>query len=144
LITDIFLVALGLTVLSLAGVIWSGVTARRSLHYGLVLATLGLLLWAIREARIMGKGLVYEGAAAVFQTIHFSAVAVTFLTLPVLVVTGVRLARKETVRHRKAHRLLAWVFVGSVLVTTALGVAMTLLATQVADPPATGASSTGD
>ena len=134
-ISSTFLVALALTVLAIAAVIWSGVTARRSLHYGLLVVMLGLLAWAIREAEIMGANLIYDGTAATFRTIHFTAVSLTFLTVPLLVVSGVRLAKKESPKHRGAHRMLAWVFVGCVLVTTALGTTMTLLATQATDLP---------
>ncbi len=135
-ISDTFLIAFACTVAALAGVIWSGVKARRSLHYGLVVLLLGLLTWAIREAEIMGSDLVYEGASGVFRTIHFGAVGLTFLALPLLVVTGLRLAKKESPSHRKAHRAVAWVFICAVLATTALGTTMTLLAEKAQDPPA--------
>jgi hypothetical protein len=144
LISQPFLVGLALTVLALAAVIWSGVARRRSLHYGLVVGMLGLLTWTIREAEVMGSLLVFDGTAAVFRTIHFVAVSATFLALPVLVVTGVRLARQETPGHRRRHRALAWVFVGCVLTTTALGTAMTLLATKAEDVPATAGSPAGE
>lgn len=143
-ISSIFLVALALTVLALAAVIWSGVTARRNLHYGLLVVMLGLLAWAIREAEIMGAELIYNGAAAVFRAIHFTFVGLTFLTVPLLLVSGVRLAKKESPKHRGAHRTLAWVFVGCVLITTALGTTMTLLATPAADLPAAAAASDPD
>ena len=101
----------------------------------------GLLCWAIREAEVMGAQLVFEGAASVFRSVHFVAVSATFLALPVLVVTGVRLARVESADHRRAHRVLAWVFVGCVRTTTAIGTTMTLLASKApADVPEAGSS----
>jgi len=60
----------------------------------------------------------------------------------VLVVTGVRLARRESATNRKRHKTLAWIFVVCVLVTTALGTAMTLAATPVDGAP-TGADAGG-
>lgn len=133
-----FLVALAATVVALVVVVWSGAVHKRSLHYGAVVAMLGLLTWAIREAEIMGRGLVYEGTAGTFRTVHFVAVCATFLLLPVLVVSGVRLTRQEAPARRQLHKKLAMAFVVAVLVTTALGTTMTLLATPVEE--ATGAT----
>ncbi len=126
-----FLVALACTVVALVAVVVTGVQARRSPHYVAVVVMLVLLGWAIREAELMGAQLAYEGAAAVFRTVHFGAVTITFLVFPLLVVSGVRLARREDALRRKRHRTLAWAFVGCVLVTTALGTTMTLTATPI-------------
>ena len=127
-ISQQFLIALGLTVLALAVVVWTGVTHRRSPHYGAIVALLGLLAWAIREAELMGAGLIYEGASGVFRQVHFVAVALTFLAIPLLAVTGTRLAKNPSNAHRKTHRKLGFAFVAIVLITSALGTAMTLLA----------------
>jgi hypothetical protein len=133
LISTPFLLALGFTVVALVAVLWSGVTRRRNIHYGMVVVMLGLLAWTIREAEIMGAELTYQGAASVFRTIHFVAVTATFLIFPVLTVTGVRLAREETAKHRKAHRTFALIFLLSVVATTALGTTMTLLASPAVE-----------
>ena len=136
-----FLFALALTLLALAGVIWSGLTRRRRMHYAGIVLMLVLLSWAIYEAEIMGKALKYEGVAATFRSIHFVAVALTFLTIPVLIWTGLRVAKEDTWQRRRPHRLAAYFFVGIVVITATLGTAMTVSATrpgrlQVEDPPA--------
>jgi sulfite exporter TauE/SafE len=125
-----FLFALALTLVALAGVIWTGLSRRRPLHYTLIVVMLGLLSWAIYEAEIMGQDLTYEGAAATFRKIHFGAVALTFLTIPVLLFTGVRVAKQDTWQRRRPHRLAAYFFVGIVVITATLGTAMTVTATQ--------------
>jgi heme A synthase len=135
-----FLIALGLTVVALAVVVWTGLSRRKSAHYSSIVALLGLLAWAIREAELMGAGLIFEGASGVFRKVHFAAVALTLLAIPLLAVTGTRLAKKPTQAHRKTHRKLGFAFVAIVLVTSALGTAMTLLAS----PAPTNPSSAGE
>ena len=58
-----------------------------------------------------------------------SSVTVTFAVLPLVVVTGVRLARVEDVARRTWHKRTAAAFVLAVLVTFVLGLLMTVLAT---------------
>lgn len=131
-ISGSFCVALAAFVLALGVVIWSGTTRRRSAHYASVLAMLGILGWAIREAEIMGRGLVFDGLAGTIHKVHFVAVCLTFLLVPLLAWSGVRLARQESPERRLGHRKLASLFVVAVLVTTALGTAMTVLAHRAA------------
>lgn len=126
--TPSFLVALALTVVALAGVLWSGITHRRHAHYTLIAAMFVALGWAIYEAERIGAQLVFDGAAGVFHKIHFVAVAIDTLLVPLLIVTGVRLARGGGAEARASHGKLAKLFVAMVLVTCALGTAMTLLA----------------
>lgn len=120
------LISLILTVVVLVVVVWSGATRRRSLHYGAIVSLFAALAWAIYEAESYGRGLVFEGTAELVKQIHFGAVAIVFLSVPVLLVTGVRLAKDETMRPM--HLGVAKFFVGMVLVTCALGTAMTILA----------------
>ena len=122
----LLLISLSLTVAVLAVVIWSGVTRRRSLHYGAVTSLFAVLAWAIYEAESFGRGLVFEGAAEVVKQIHFVGVAIVFLAIPVLLVTGVRLAKDESMRPM--HLSVAKFFVVMVVITCALGTAMTILA----------------
>lgn len=122
-----FLLALGLTVAALGLVVWTGASRRRRAHYASVVAMAAALAWAIREAERLGRGLLFEGAAGRVQDVHMLAVAVTFVLVPALLVTGVALARGRE-RARTAHRRLAVAFVVAVLITCGLGTAMTLLA----------------
>jgi len=124
------LISLILTVVVLAVVIWSGASRRRSLHYGAVASLFGALTWAIYEAETFGRGLVFEGAAEVVKQIHFAGVAIAFLAIPVLLVTGVRLAKDDSMRPM--HLSVAKFFVATVVITCALGTAMTIMAEPLA------------
>lgn len=128
-LTPRFVVALVLTVGALLVAAWSGHKARRSLHYASIVAMLALLGWAIVEARVIGEGLVFEGAAHTLKIVHFVFVALVFALLPLLVTSGTRLARQEDAAVRASHRKRALVFMVCMVVTTVLGTAMTLAAT---------------
>ncbi len=125
------------TVAALGGVIWSGVTHRRTVHYRFVALFLGCLAIAIWRAETFGRGLVFDGTSSVVHTIHMGAVAATFLALPFVVWTGIRLARGTRPSDvgtgqdaRRAHHRASEIFVGLVLITSALGTAMTMLASR--------------
>jgi len=137
--TSTFLAALALTVLALAAVVWSGVAGRRPLHYGAIVAMFAVLAWAIREAETMGRALVFDGAADHVKTVHMAAVVGVFLLVPLLVVSGVRLAKGEDPGRRRLHGQLAKVFVVLVVLTCALGAAMTMLARPDDGEPAADA-----
>jgi len=125
-------VALAATVAALGAVVWSGITRRRSLHYKLIVVfaiALGVAIW---RARVVGMGLRFEGVAGVLHRVHLSAVALTFIVLPFLVVSGVRLARAvgpAAATARLAHKKHAVRFVLLVVVTAVLGTLMTVFAT---------------
>lgn len=122
---------LAATIVALAAVIWSGASRRRTLHYALVLVLLGCLALAIRAAERYGEGLVFEGLAGTVHDVHMVVVVLTLASFLPLVVSGVRLARARGAAEpaaRARHRALAGLFVALVLVTSALGVAMTVLA----------------
>ncbi len=123
-----FVLSLALTVAALAATIWSGVARRRRLHYACVVAHVVLLGFAIRQAELYGRGLVFEGTAGLVKSIHMAGVVVCFALVPVVVVTGVRLARAAAPDRRLWHRRAAWAYVIAVVVTFLLGLAMTLLA----------------
>jgi hypothetical protein len=119
-------------VVALAAVVWSGAARRRPLHYKLIVVMLVCLAIAIWRAETYGATLVFEGLAATLHTIHMVSVALTFLCIPVIVITGIRLASAAadtTASFRTSHRKLAYVFVVLVLVTAALGGVMTAFAT---------------
>ncbi|MCB9897862.1 MAG: hypothetical protein H6825_07660 [Planctomycetes bacterium] len=141
--TNSFLVALALTVLALGGVLWSGITHRRQTHYALIAAMFAALGWAIWEAERIGAHLRFDGAAGVFHKIHFAAVAIDAVLVPLLIVSGVRLARLGTAEHRASHGKLAKIFVTMVVVTCALGTAMTVTAHPIDDSPAASEASGG-
>ncbi|MHC4844590.1 MAG: hypothetical protein ACYTCU_00360 [Planctomycetota bacterium] len=122
---------LSATVVALGLVVWSGAARRRSLHYKLIVVMVACLCVAIWYAESYGKSLVFEGAAATLHTVHMISVALTFLCIPFLVVTGLRLARATgdtATSHRASHRKLAYGFVVIVVLTSALGIAMTAMA----------------
>ena len=129
-----FVVALVATLAALGGVIWSGVTRRRGLHYALVAAMLAALAVTIWRARVWGTGLVFEGASGSVQLVHRAAVVVTFALLPLVAWTGLRLARTTAAASapgstaRAAHRRRAVQFVVALLAAAALGTLMTVLA----------------
>ncbi len=118
-------------VAALAGVVWSGATRRRHLHYALVVAfflTLGVAVW---RAALVGEGLVFEGAAATVHAVHDVVVSVAGVVAIALLGTGWRLARAPAALEpgrRRLHRGLAGLFVLLVLAASALGTSMTVLA----------------
>jgi hypothetical protein len=126
-----FLVALGATLACLAGTIWSGIARRRQLHYVLVTLTFVLLAVTIQRAEAYGATLVFEGTALIFHRVHMISVTITLLMAPVLIWTGVRLARAPAAQAeatRARHRSMAVAFVVLIVVTAALGTVMTVLA----------------
>ncbi|MHC5210378.1 MAG: hypothetical protein ACYTG2_06650 [Planctomycetota bacterium] len=119
------------TVLSLGLAIWSGIARRRQLHYKLVALTFALLGVAIWRAETYGATLVFEGSALTLHRLHMVSVAVTFLVTPAVVWSGVRLARADGASAeapRIAHRKAAVALVVLIVITVALGIAMTALA----------------
>jgi hypothetical protein len=126
--------ALVATVGALGGVVWSGITHRRAVHYRFVTLFVACLAVAIWRAEAYGRGLRFEGTAALVHKVHMGSVAATFLALPFVVYTGVRLARGTRPAGggdpRRAHHRASEIFVGLVLLTSALGTAMTLLASR--------------
>ena len=126
-----FVVALVATLAALGGVIWSGITHRRQLHYALVVAMLAALGVSIWRARVWGHGLIFDGASGKVQLVHRVAVVITFALLPVVGWTGLRLAKArpaEAAAARAVHHKRAVQFVVALVVAAALGTVMTLLA----------------
>ena len=125
-----FALSLLATVALLGFVVVTGLRRRRSAHYVGVtgfFAALGVSIWRARVFGASGGGLNFE-AAATTQLVHRIAIGLTFLLVPFLVVSGVKLAKAKGADEpaiRKAHHGLAIVFVVLFLVTSALGVVMT-------------------
>ncbi|GJM21840.1 MAG: hypothetical protein DHS20C15_17550 [Planctomycetota bacterium] len=128
----LFLTSLGVTVVLLVVVLITGHRAQRNAHYGSVVLFFGALVWAIRQAEIEGRSLVFEGLSATLNQIHFVFVGLDFVLVPLLIWSGVSLARSGSPAVRQRHKQFAAAFVLSVLITCGLGVAMTLTAERVA------------
>jgi hypothetical protein len=146
------ILGLAATLAALGGVIWSGITHRRAVHYRFITLFAVCLAFAIWRAEAYGRGLVFEGASATVRTVHMGAVAATFASLAFVLWTGVRLARgtrpaegahaaagpsaagttagAAPASPRRAHHRASEIFVGLVLITSALGTAMTVLASR--------------
>lgn len=128
-----FVASLLLTVALLGAVIVTGLRRRRGAHYAGVaafFASLGVTIWRAEVLGAAGGGLHFE-AAATAQLLHRIAVALTFALVPVLLVTGVRLARAAEAAEaarRRLHRQVAVAFVAGVLLSAVLGTVMTLQA----------------
>jgi hypothetical protein len=123
--------SLAATLASLGLTVWTGIVRRRHLHYALVALTFVLLGFAIWRAESYGATLRFEGVALTLHRVHMVSVALTFLLVPPLVWSGVRLARAPAAGAdalRAGHRKLAVTFVVLVVVTAALGAAMTAFA----------------
>lgn len=125
-----FLASLLVTVALLGAVLATGLRRRRGAHYACVaafFASLGVTIW---RAEVMGAsngGLRFE-AAATAQLLHRIAVALTFVLVPVLLVTGVRLARAPQAAQaarRVLHRRVAMAFIAGVVASALLGSVMT-------------------
>lgn len=122
---------LGATVAALVAVVWTGKAAQRGAHYVSVGAFFACLFLAIRAAGEVGRGLTYEGWARAVFYVHFSFVALVFLMVPFLLVSGIQLAKLEEPERRRRHNRLAAMFVGLVVLTCVLGTLMTWGATPV-------------
>ena len=128
-----FVLSLLATVVLLGFVIVTGVRRQRSAHYAGVtafFAALGVSIWRARVFGASGGGLNFA-AAATTQLLHRIAIALTFVLVPFLVISGVRLAKAtgaDEPARRRTHHVLAIAFVTLFLVTAALGVVMTLQA----------------
>ena len=139
------LASLAATIAALAIVVWSGITRRRTVHYAAVVGMLGLLGVAIHFAERFGSQLEFTGAAGTVHSVHMVAVVLTFLALPLVAWTGLRLARAgrtgadrrapagpDDPGQRAGHRRSAALFVTLVVITSSLGTVMTVLALEAA------------
>jgi len=119
------------TVLALVVTVVTGIRGMRGPHYAWVIVTLAGLAVAIRVAGDVGSQLVFEGLADTAKTIHFWAVGLDFLVLPIAAISGIRLARASAADEpgrRALHRKAAWALVVLLVITVILGTTMTLTA----------------
>jgi hypothetical protein len=125
------IVALAATLAALCSVVWTGSKGYRRAHFTSIGGMFALLLVAIWQAESVGRDLVFEGLAGTVHRVHMVAVVLTFLLVPGVAVTGLALARSSGTSHpprRRRHRRWALAFVGLIVLTSALGTAMTWLA----------------
>lgn len=126
------------TVVLLVVVIVTGVKRKRSAHYGSILAMFAALGAAIFLARRLSPFMSYDEVGLVVKRVHFTFVGLTTLMVPFVAASGIKLAKAlklaergeeghEAVAQRAQHRLWAWWAVIVIVVTCALGTAMTVL-----------------
>lgn len=112
-----FFVALGITVVLLSVVVWSGKTRRRKTHYAFVAAALVGLTFAILYAERVGK---YWSFPALPLRIHLSlAYSATVGTLLASISGLLHVFGKLT---RKAHARWAWLALLLIVLATCTGV----------------------
>lgn len=127
-----FLTFLGLTVVLLLGVLWTGYRARRRQHLPLVALTVGSLLATIYYAKQLGLEYDLESAGAITPVHLFLAkVATGAYVLPL----GTGLVTLKNPRVRKAHGRVAFVVLGLTVAALVTGAWMLLAATPL---PAAG------
>jgi hypothetical protein len=127
-----FLVTYFVATVFLAAVLVTGRRGLRHAHLALVAGTLALLVTAVAFAELLGRELVFGGAAAIAKTAHFAAVAVAFALLFGMIVTGIgtlRAAPERLGARRRRHGRVAVAFVVAFLAASALGFLMVRLAT---------------
>jgi hypothetical protein len=114
-----------LTVLLLAGVVATGLKARRRLHIPLVALTLVSLVLTIVFAERLGRE--YDLASAgVIKPIHLTLAKVTTLAYLLPLATGVRTIFRPTARAW--HRRFAFLVLGMTVLTLVTGALMITLA----------------
>lgn len=120
-----FLLFLVLTVLLLAGVVTTGLLARRRVHLTLVVSTVASLGVTIYFAEQLGR--LYDlDSAGHITPIHLALAKATTLAYLAPITTGILTWRNPVWRPR--HRVAAFVVVGATVLTAATGTAMILLA----------------
>lgn len=127
-----FVLAFGLTLFSLIGVMATGLMwrkkRRRSLHLSLVGVTLGLLVWTIVAAYDLGEHYILEDAGWVFY-VHMTLARLGTLSLILPAFTGLMVMRSG--RHHRIHRVGAFLTFGLIAAAAITGFWMIALATPV-------------
>lgn len=127
-----FVAFLGLTLVLLAAVVWTGLRARRRVHLPCVAATLAALGITIFYAEQMGEH--YDLASAGLITpIHLWLAKLTTLLYLAPLVSGVLTIRDA--RWRPRHRVVAFVVLALTVATAVTGTWMLLAAERL---PAAG------
>jgi hypothetical protein len=130
-----FVSSLALTLALLAGVVATGLRARRRLHLALVGATLLALGATIAFAERMGAHYDLAAAGAITPVHHFLAKATTLAYLAPLT-SGLLTLRDP--RWRPRHRACAFTVLALTVITAVTGTWM-LLAAERLDPSSAGA-----
>lgn len=117
-----------LTVLLLAGVVATGLRARRRLHVPLVVAALGSLGVTIFHAERLGRLYDLDGAGWITPT-HLTLAKITVLAFVFPVVTGLTTLRRPGAR--RWHRLAVVIALTLTVCTSITGTWMILTAERV-------------
>jgi hypothetical protein len=100
-----FVLAFGLTLVALVGVLWTGlrwrVQRRRGLHLSLVVVTVGLLVFTIVLALELGHAYDLESAGLIYP-VHMALARTATFSLLLPVATGIQVLRTGQVG--RAHR----------------------------------------
>ena len=127
-----FVLAFGLTLVALLGVLWTGlrwrVQRRRCLHLGLVGLTVALLVATIVLALELGEAYDLESTGWIYP-VHMALARTATASLLLPVVTGVAVLR--TGRVHRAHRIGALVAFVLIALAAATGFWMVYLAPAV-------------
>jgi hypothetical protein len=120
---------LALTVLFLVATVLSGIRGKRRAHYVLVVVTIVMLLTAIAQAELFGRGYTFDPLRL---NVHLGFAFTALGCLPGAIWSGMSL-RTNPVR-RQAHRFLVWSFVILTVLAVLTALWMLLSAVPLADP----------
>ncbi|MEO0650035.1 MAG: hypothetical protein AAFZ65_05105 [Planctomycetota bacterium] len=123
-----FLFFLGLTVVLLGAVAWTGFTKRIALHIPLVVASVASLGGAIVFALRLGDLYDLESAGLI-TPVHLTLAKVATAAYVLPLVTGVQTMFDRERRHR--HKQAAFIALGLTLAATATGAWMLLAAERL-------------
>ncbi|QDU66317.1 hypothetical protein [Engelhardtia mirabilis] len=123
-----FLSFLGLTVVLLVFVTWTGLLGRRALHIPLVVTTVLSLGAAIYYAKQLGTLYDIESAGLI-TPVHLTLAKVTTALYLAPLATGIATLRGADVK--RWHRLTAFTVLGLTLITTITGAWMILASTPL-------------
>jgi len=114
--TPLFILNLVVLVVVLSATIISGRRGRRALHYRLVASTFVLLVLAIVQAELYGRGWDFNPRSL---GIHLSLAEISLVHVPVVVWSGIVRARGGSIRF---HRYTVASFVSFVLASVVTAV----------------------
>ena len=124
--TPLFILNLVVLVVVLSATIVSGLRGRRTLHYRLVASTMVLLVLAIMQAELYGRGWDFNPLRL---DIHLSLAFTAVAHVPVVVWSGIVRVRGGSIRF---HRYTVASFVSFVLASVGTAIWMFTDATKVA------------
>lgn len=118
-----FVLNLAVVVALLVATVLSGKRGRRRSHIPLAIVTVLVLILAIWQADVYGRGFTFH---PVDLTIHLVVAISTLVLLPVVVYTGQRLSHGDS--WRVHHRRSVVIFLGAVVLSVATACLMFLRA----------------